>query len=322
MPQVVIFALISLTACLAMAYLPSLTFVLAIAWGISLIMGGLYLTKNQIALISGLNILLLYGLTGNNSMFFYLSFLGLPFIVMSLLVTEKGKGYYYVLKRGITASLIGVSLFMGFIYLTTGGVGIGEMEKQLDNSFAASWQQYENSGAMEFYEQQGLPSEELKTQLKAFAHSIARHLPAFFYLESISIVFLVLYFSSYLSRKRNITRLIKKPFTREIMPWQGAWVVIAGLALWLWGRDNNAAVYLIGSNILLLCAPITIYFGLSALIYKIKQMNPSTRKIIILILIVLSLFFTISAIIFLALLGLFDSLIDYRKLRGQEEEQV
>ncbi|MEN6462718.1 MAG: DUF2232 domain-containing protein [Syntrophomonas sp.] len=317
----VIFALVSLMACLAMAYLPALTFVLAIAWGISLIIGSLYLTKNQIAVIWGLNILLLYGLTGNNSMFFYFSFFGLPFMVMSFLAAEEDKGYYYILKRGIMASLIGVSLFMGFIYLTTGGVGIGQLEKQLDNYFEESWQQYEKSGAVEFYEQKGITNEEIKTQVKDFAHSIARHLPAFFYLESISVVFLVLYLSSYLSRKRQIMRLMKKPFTREIMPWQGAWVVIAGLVLWLWGRDNNSVLYLTGSNILLLCTAITIYFGLSALTYKIKQLKPSTRKVTILILIVLSVMFTISAIIFLALLGLFDSLIDYRKLRSQKEEE-
>lgn len=322
MPRLVTFALVSLTTCLAMAYLPALTFVFAIAWGISLVIGGLYLSKNQIAVISGLNILLLYGLTGNNSMFFYFSFFGLPFMVMGIVAAEKDKGYYFILKRGIMASLIGVSFFIGFIYLTTGGVGIGQLEKQLDNYFVESWEQYEKSGAIDFYEQQGIEKEEIKAQVKDSIHSAAQYLPALFYLESISIVLIVMYLSSYLSRKRQITRLVKKPYTLEIMPWQGAWVVIAGLALCLWGRDNNAALYLTGSNILLICTVITSYFGLSVLTYKIKQMQPTAQKIAALILIVLSIIFALSAIIFLALLGLFDSLLDYRKLRNQKEEQA
>lgn len=321
MPRVVTFALVSLTACLAMAYLPALTFVFAIVWGISLIIGGLYLTKNQIAVILTLNILLLYSLTGSNSMFFYFSFFGLPFMVMSFLVTEEDKGYYYILKRGIMTGLIGVSFFMGCVYLATGGIGIGQVEKQLDSYFEESWQQYEKSGAVELYEQQGIGNEEIKTQIEDYIHSMAQHLPAIFYLESITILLIALYLSSYLSRRRYKTHLLKEPFSREIMPWQAAWVVIAGLVLWLWGRDNNSAIYLAGSNILLLCTIITSYFGLSVLTYKIKQMKPGTRRITALILIVLSTIFAVSAIIFLALLGLFDSLIDYRKLRNQKEEQ-
>jgi uncharacterized protein involved in outer membrane biogenesis len=51
-------------------------------------------------------------------------------------------------------------------------------------------------------------------------------------------------------------------------------------------------------------------------------MQPTAQKIAALILIVLSIIFALSAIIFLALLGLFDSLLDYRKLRNQKEEQA
>jgi hypothetical protein len=320
LPRVMVFMLVSLAVCSAMASLPALTFVLAVGWGISLLTGGLYLTRKQVALVAGVNILLLYFLTGSNSMFFYLGFFGLPFIVMSLFAADEAQGYYDILKRGIMAGIIGVSLFMGLIYLSTGGVGIAQLEEQLDNYFEESWQQYEKSGAMDFYEQKGIASEELKAQIDGFVHTTARHLPSFFYLESICAVFLVVYLTARICRRKKLQRLIKKPFSEEIMPWQVAWVVIAGLALWLLGKDNNPVIYLAGSNILIVCIPITVYFGLSALTYKVNRINGPARKGIILILLLLGIFLILSVIIFLAMLGLFDSLIDYRKLRSPKEE--
>lgn len=320
MPKSVMLALISLLTCLAMLTLPVLTFILAICWGISLLLAGLLLNQKQLAVILGLNVMLLYGLSGDSSLFFYLSFFGLPFMVMSFLANKDVNGYYDILKRGLLAAVIGVTFFMGFMYFTTGGVGTKEIETQMDNYFRESWPQYEKTGALDYYQQRGFDKQQIKTEIDGFIHSFARHLPAFYYLEAIIITFLTLYFSFLICRKRRIERLIKKPYTEEIMPWQGAWVVIAGLGLWLWGRDNNAIIYFTGSNILTVCVPITIYFGFSAIFYKIKQQKTWIKKWVIAGIIILSLFFTLSMIMFTALVGVFDSLIDYRKLRNGKEE--
>jgi hypothetical protein len=132
-------------------------------------------------------------------------------------------------------------------------------------------------------------------------------------------VFFMLFLASFRCQKRNLNRLIRKPFDQEIMPWQMAWAVILGLALWLWGRDQLSTIYYIGSNILLLTVPIGLYYGLAAVVYKIRQYKQRTRRIMVIVLAVLSLLFTASAIIFFTVIGLFDSLLDYRRLRTKEE---
>lgn len=98
-----------------------------------------------------------------------------------------------------------------------------------------------------------------------------------------------------------------------------AWVVIVGLVLWLWGRDQLSAIYYAGSNILLITVPIALYYGLAAVVYKVRRYQGRIRRVIAIVLVVLSLLFTASAIIFLTVIGLFDSLLDYRRLRAKEE---
>jgi len=87
----------------------------------------------------------------------------------------------------------------------------------------------------------------------------------------------------------------------------------------LWGRDQLSAIYYAGSNILLISVPIALYYGLAAIVYMIRRFQKRTRKILVIVLVVLSLLFTASAIIFLTVIGLFDSLLDYRRLRTKEE---
>jgi len=87
----------------------------------------------------------------------------------------------------------------------------------------------------------------------------------------------------------------------------------------LWGRDQLSAIYYAGSNILLITVPIALYYGLAAVVYKVRRYQGRIRRVIAIVLVVLSLLFTASAIIFLTVIGLFDSLLDYRRLRAKEE---
>ena len=111
---------------------------------------------------------------------------------------------------------------------------------------------------------------------------------------------------------------LKRPYDQEVMPWQLVWVVIAGLSLWLIGREEMSLVYYTGSNLLVVLVPIAVYFGLATVIYKLKQRKTSTRNWIITFLVIITVIFPLSAIIFLAVVGLFDSLLDHRKLRVEK----
>jgi len=222
-------------------------------------------------------------------------------------------------RRGVTVAVIAISLLLGGLYYSTGDMGMVQLEQEIAAQVEEIVEYYDDVGLMNIYEEQGISAQELKEALVSFMGAAVRHLPAFYYLQAIMAVFFMLFLASFWCQKRNLNRLIRKPFDQEIMPWQMAWVVILGLALWLWGRDQLSTVYYIGSNILLLTVPIALYYGLAAVVYRIRQYKQRTRRIMVIVLAVLSLLFTASAIIFFTVIGLFDSLLDYRRLRTKEE---
>jgi len=306
-------------ACSAMALLPELSLIPAILWGTLLILAGLHLELRKILIIYLINISLLFTMGGASNFLVYLTFFAIPAIVMTMLLFYR-MNYYQIQHRGVIAAVLGVSLFLVFSYFSSGGVGITEMEAELNRSAEESIRVYEETGIFDIYEQMGISQADFEAALKQTTATFARHLPAIFYDQAIIAVFFILFFASYISRKRNIERLKKKSFREEIMPWQLVWIAIAGMGLWIWGRDELNYVYYIGSNILCIIVPIAIYYGLSSIIYKMAEQKRSTRMFMIIGLILLTMVFPLSAIIFLSIIGLFDSLVDFRRLRtGQEE---
>ena len=306
----------SLALCLT-ALLPSLTFIIAIGWGALLIRGSLSLSQRQIGLIYLLNFALLYGIAGASTLFFHAAFFGLPALVMSWML-NRHQGYYTSQKWGVGVAILGVSLFLAVLYLNSGQIAMEQMESQINNYVQDSLNAYEDSGFIRFYEAQGLSRAELEKSFMAMTRSIVRHLPALYYVQAILEVFFMLLLASFLSRKSPDERLKRKAYTEEMMPWPLVWVLIAGLALWLWGRDEMGSLYYTGSNIMVVMAPVAVYYGLAVLMFELKRL-PSKRKLFATLLIILTLFFPLSAIIFLSLMGLFDSLLNFRKIALERE---
>lgn len=321
MLPILVFALISIALSFLMTSWVSLTFFIAIFWGATLIISIFYLDRLNFILIFLINVGVLYYLAGLNNLFYYLTFFGLAVLVMGLLAFDKA-GYYELQKWGIITAVIGVSLFLGILYLNTGNIGISDFELQLKNSTAASIKDYEALGMFEFYEKRGIMQADFEAKIYSIVTKIAYHLPAFYYLQAILAVFFMLFLATRVSLKRDIKRLNKKPYIKEIMPWQLAWLAIAGLILWLVGREKVSLIYFAGSNIILVLLPITVYFGLSALIFKFRQKNLSRKKWLIVLLVILAIIFPLSVVIFLSIFGLFDGLLDYRKLRIEEQEDI
>ena len=284
-------------------------------------MAGIYLDLKKLLAVTLLSIAILYAVAGVHIPFYHLAFFGLSAIVMSF-SANIGKEYYHLQKWGVAAAIIGVTLFTLMIYFSTGQIGTQEMEKQLNIYLQENEQQFEQSGLIELYEERGISREELEDSMQHMVKSFARHLPAFYYLQAILAAFFMLFLAAILCHKAGLERLKKRPFKYEIMPWQLAWVVIAGLALWLLGRAQMNSLYYIGSNILVIMLPISVYFGLAAVAFKLKEQKPVHQKWITIILIILSVLFLPSAIVFFSVIGVFDALLDYRKLRLEKEDGI
>jgi len=313
------YLLITSLLTLLMIGFPSISILTAIGWGSSLILAAVKLNRKQFLAVALFNIALLYVLAGASVLFYYLAFFGLSALIIGLLA-NSGEQYSFIHKWGITTAVIGVSLFIGVIYLSTGQVGIGELEKQLTIYCEENIQQLEQSGIIAMYEERGISKESLINSMKEMVEVTARHLPAFYYLQAILATFFMLLIVSFLCRKAGLERLIKRPYENEIMPWQFAWIVIAGLAFWLVGREEMNNLYYVGSNILVVIDHISVYYGLSVVVFKIRQVKPEHRPWYTAALVTLSVLLLPSALIFFSVIGVFDSLMDFRKLRMEQED--
>jgi len=313
LPAFVLYLILSCLTCLVMINIPSLMFVLAIIWGIILILTGLETNKKQLTIIYAANLLLLWFLAGTID-FLYI---GLPALAMAFRAINKNSGYYNLLKVGLGTAVIAGGLLLGLIYLN-GDNGITQVEHQINNYVKENLELYENSGAFELYRDTGMSEAEFESSLYKIVHVMVQHMPALYFLQTIMITAITLYLASRLARRRGLNRLEKRPFAGEQLPWQFAWVVIAGLGLWLTGQEEST-MRLIGSNLLAVMAPVLAYFGLSVLAFKLNNVHPFRKPWLTVLIVITAIFLTLPVLIFLILLGLFDSLIDYRKLRTDKE---
>lgn len=315
------FFLITSAIILIMVKIPLLAFFLALIWGAAFILSAFYLPKKYIFTIFAANMILLYLTAGLFNTVFYLAFAGIAVLVMTYMASEN-KGYYELQKWGAVIAVLSVSAFIGFMYFSAGDIGIKELEQDFKGYLQESLDKYEETGFFDLYLEQGITREKVEQDFLNISSIVSRHLPAFYYLQAIMAVFFSLLLASYVSQKRGIMRLNKKPFAEEVMPWQMVWLVILGLILVLSAPQNGANAYLhyAGSNLLAVMFPISVYYGISALIYRIQNMNVKARRWVIIFLFIATLIFSISILVFVSLVGLFDALLDYRKLNRTKED--
>lgn len=309
----------SCVTCAVLPALPALSFILVVVWGAVVILAGVIFSPLRLLAMAALNGAVFFWQAGLEGMVSYILLFGLAVYTMGIL-TSAGRDYYQVRAGGIAAAVLGASLYLGALYVSQEGIGIQELEAELSSAFKQSLASYESKGLLEIYSQQGISKQELETRFQELAGGLARHLPAIYYLQVIVAVFFMLLIASNVSLRRRKERLKRRSYHLEKMPWPLAWLVITGLAGWLWGYNDKNTYYYAGSNILVIMVPITFYYGLAAFIYKLKEMIPAARRWVVFIFIVASMVFLPSAVIFLSLVGLFDSLIDFRKVRFRKEE--
>ncbi|MDD4802076.1 MAG: DUF2232 domain-containing protein [Syntrophomonas sp.] len=318
MPHIIYLACISSVACLVMGQSPYLTFLAAIVWGISMVIGGHYVNGKQLAFVFGLNLLLIYAITGSNGLFYALCFFGVPSFLMGYLLSLK-KDYYDIQKMGVLSAVFTVSLFLALTYFYLGETQMQDIQMQAEEYMQENLSISNNSGLYKFYEEKGISREEIGNSITRVVQGLVKHLPAFYYLQTLLTVVIILALSTYICRAKNIPALKKRQFSEDVMPWQFVWGVIFALSLWLWGRDEMTSIYYVGSNLLVILATIAMYFGLASLAYRWNRLKPGKKRLVPIIFIMAGLFFTLPTIMFIGLLGIFDSLLDYRKMRSKEE---
>ncbi|MBO8159645.1 DUF2232 domain-containing protein [Thermosyntropha sp.] len=316
-----VFLIISCAAVLLVAAVPVFTFFWAIIWGAIFILSALYIEKKQLFVVFILNILILYLTVGIADLAFFMATVGAAVLVMAYM-TKEHKGYYKIQKYGFFTVALSVSLFLGFLYLSSGDIGIKDVENDFKVYLEKSLRTYEESGFFDLYEKEGITREKIEKDFLKISKEVARHLPAFYFLQAIMVVFFSLLLASLTSMKRGMEGLEKKPFAEEIMPWQLVWLVILGLIMILTGEKDGSTAYLYyaGSNVLAVMFPITIYYGTAALAYRLQNMSASSRRWFIVFIIIMTLLFSLSVLVFLGLVGIFDSLLDYRKINKSEED--
>lgn len=315
MAAFILFLVLSCSLSFIMAAWQSVALLAAIVWGATLITAGLYLKRGQLLVIFAANTLLMCYFGGWLNALYLLALCGLSMMIMAYMAW-RGADYYEMQKAGIAIAIVAVSLFLGLTFFQTGDNWKTELETQITTYINQSLESYEDAGLLKLYAEQGITRQDIEQGVHNFIRVIIRHLWAIFYLQAIMTVFFALLLATIINRKRHGERLKKKPYREEIMSWQLVWVIIAGLALCLWGNyRNNTQLFYIGSNILVVLVPITIYYGLAAVIYKIGQVRQAYRRWFIITLVILSTFFLPSALIFFSIFGMFDALLDYRKLR-------
>ncbi len=310
--------LITFAACLAIHVWPSGIFIWAVIWGTAVMLAGYYIGVGQLLALIGSNVLLLLLLGDSYLTLDLLVFYALPVMVAGVLL-KKGKSYYAVLGGALLAAVLSVVLYMGISYAYLGNEIVDNIKAGVNTAAENSMAWAEQSGFMEFYEQRGISRDDIKEAYNDLAHMLLVFTPALLCMQALMAAFLMVYFSSLLFARKQLPGLQRRPFRNEIMPWQLSWVVIAGLACWLLGRDQMNWLYYSGANILLILVPITIFYGSAVLVYWLQRLPAKSKKWIVAMVVLMGLFFPVPTIIFIGLIGLFDSLLDYRKVRNKKE---
>jgi hypothetical protein len=313
-----IFLVLSTIECILIALVPAVSLLTTILWGATLITAGTYISRSQLYIVFLTNLVLLFILLGSNSTLLFLLFFGLAGITMSYLA-NCDKNYYFIQRSGVITVLIGMSIFLSFFYYGTDQAGLPEQQAELKAYMQEAVDNFEESDFYQIYEEQGITKADIEESFNDMVTIIFNHLPALYSVQGIMVIFFMLFLAERVSQTYGNKRLKKQPFVREIMPWQLVWIFIAGLGLWLWGREQASNIYYAGSNILAIVTPIALYYGLSVVLYLWSKTHMKKNIFFMIFGLFFILIFTIPFIILLILIGLFDALIDYRKIRLQEE---
>lgn len=291
---------------------------MAIIWGVILSLAGKAVDKKQLGIMFAINVGLLLILYPLEKFLFYLIIAGLSGLVIGYLNIEN-QDYYVIRKWAMLTMVIGVGLFVLVIFTNIGGQGKDSIVIEMTNHIQFNLQKTLDAGLIDFYDKQGIPRSSIEAAITETANWTAHHIVALLYLQGILAVFLILSIQARILKRANPGVVWKKPFAEEMMPWQLTWGVILGLAACLWGKDSMNNLYYLGSNLLLVLAPISFFFGSAVLRHRYINIPEVKKKWALMFLMIILFLSPQGLIIFVIMMGIFDSVLDYRKLNKDKE---
>ncbi len=203
----------------------------------------------------------------------------------------------------ITGSTILVMTFLGNVPFT-------ELLNQAEAAISQVLSSYESMGLLDNLLPAGMTAEEYSAQILAVFRML---LPAAFILAAMTTAAANYIFAGVILKRLNFYVRTLPPFREWHVPWWMVWgVIIALISLFLGNRLENENLLIVTQNIFYIYIPIALISGLSLLAFLLHQYHVS-RNVQIIFWILFALFMTFS-LPFTLFLGLFDMVIDYRKI--------
>lgn len=300
-----------------MALVPFLSILAAIFWGFTLFLAGTRQSSRTVILFFLLDVGSFFVLFGMYPpAMFYMLAVGLPSTVIGMMASEK-RDYYLMRKTSLLMGAGGTALFLSFLYRTLGmdwetlkAQTIESAIPVLERVFNSSAVQPLNSGAV---------SEHLNQLIPQIAETAFHLIPASYFLQMLLAIYFVLSLANLYIVKKNEPWLKKKPLASEQMPWQMAWVFIMGLGFAFWDYGTGSLLFYAGLNLMLFMAPVGFYFGCAVVSGKYQAYTAEKRRNAFIIFAIICILVPEIILMFIILLGIFDSILDYRKINPSKK---
>ena len=175
-------------------------------------------------------------------------------------------------------------------------------------------QLYEQSGTIQAFEKQGLSRSEFEGYLTSAVPVYYRLLPALagiLGMLEIGLGYLVFRFA-----RRKYQKNI--PFALWRLPWYTVWLAIIGVSMYLGGDYfGNNILNIVGMNIMLIISVISVILGISCASYFFQ--HPKIPRVLYWVAIFVAVFFTYYVLLALLFIGLFDLVLNFRRIPEKSE---
>lgn len=203
------------------------------------------------------------------------------------------------------AGLLGALPMIGFAQ--------GNMNPQvLQQIINASMQSYQSSGMLATAEQLGFTADQLRSALEQVLPVYISLIPAFAAIMS----FVEYGLGSYLAA-RFIRPAKRSDFTHWRLPWYAVWGVILALICYLAGDQFGwPLIKGFGLNLMVAYVPLTLIIGFA--VYAFVLRSPKIPRFVKWGLLMINLFYFFFSLVLLMMFGLFDLVLNFRKLPETE----
>lgn len=170
-------------------------------------------------------------------------------------------------------------------------------------------QQYQTSGLLVMMQQQGITEEQIRDLLQQGIQLYSLILPSFAAL----IAFIEFGFVFYFARTWFNKDQERISFTRWRLPWYAVWGAVLGIAFYLLGEQFSWSIFrVVGINLMVIYGALSAVLGTSVFVYLLK--SPKIPLFFKIALIITSIIYFFVSIVSLVMFGLFDLVLNFRRL--------